>query len=52
MGMFAGTAIVPYRYRSSFANQGKQTFFFRFSLQKTNGSLSFPFSVCSQYVFR
>jgi hypothetical protein len=30
------------------ANQGKQTSVFRFRLQQTNGSLPFPFSVCSK----
>ncbi len=35
--------------RLSFADQGKQNFsVFRFRLQQTNGSLLFPFSVCSK----
>jgi hypothetical protein len=44
MGTFAETAIVDYRL--SFAEQGKKTSVFRFYLQQTNGSLSFPFFVC------
>jgi hypothetical protein len=43
MDTFAETAIVDARL--SFANQGKQIFFFR--LQQTIGSLPFPFSVRS-----
>jgi hypothetical protein len=43
MGTFADTANVYYRL--SFADQGKQTAGFR--LQKTKGSLPFPFPVCS-----
>jgi hypothetical protein len=46
MGTFAETAIND--YRSSFANQGKQTSIFRIRLQQTNGSLPFPFPVCSK----
>ncbi len=45
MGTFAETANVDYRLL--LANQGKQTSFFRFRSQKTNGSLPFPFS-CKQ----
>jgi hypothetical protein len=41
MGTFAKTANVDYYL--SFAEQGKQTSFFR--LQKTNRSLPFPFSI-------
>jgi hypothetical protein len=44
MGTFAETANV--HYCLSFADQGKQTSIFR--LQKTNGSLTFPFSVGSK----
>jgi hypothetical protein len=44
MGTFAGTAIA--NYCLSFADQGKQTFVFRFRLQQTNGSS--PFFVCSK----
>jgi hypothetical protein len=40
MGMFADLL--------SFANQGKQSSVFYFRLQKTNGSLPFPFSICSK----
>jgi hypothetical protein len=43
MGTFADTANVDYRLL--LADQGKQTFVFRFLLQTTNGSLPFPFSV-------
>jgi hypothetical protein len=43
MGTFADTANVDHRL--SFAEQGKQTSVFR--LQKTNGSLPFPFSISS-----
>jgi hypothetical protein len=32
----------------SFADQGKQSYAFCFRLQQTNGSLPFPFSVCSK----
>jgi hypothetical protein len=46
MGMFAETAIVDYSL--SFAEKGKQTSVFCFRLQQTNGSLSFPFPVCSK----
>jgi hypothetical protein len=46
MGMFAKRANVDYRL--FFANQGKQTSVFR--LQKTNGSLPYPFS--AGFVFR
>jgi hypothetical protein len=46
MGTFAETAIVDYRLL--FADQGKQTFVFRFHLQQTKGSLPFPFSICSK----
>jgi hypothetical protein len=46
MGTFATTAIVDYRL--SFANQQKRTSVFRVRLQQTNGSLPFPFSVCSK----
>jgi hypothetical protein len=46
MVTFAKTAIVDYRL--SFANQGKQTSIFHFHLQQTNGSLPFPFSICSK----
>jgi hypothetical protein len=42
MGTSAETAIVL------FADQGKQTSFFRFSFQQTSGSLPFPFSVRSK----
>ncbi len=48
MGMFAETAIVDYHL--SFAVQGKQTLVLRFPLQQTNGSLVFPFSVCSEQI--
>jgi hypothetical protein len=44
MGTFAETAIV--KYRLLFADQEKQTSVFRFSLQQTNRSLPFLFSVC------
>jgi hypothetical protein len=44
MGAFAETANVDYCL--SFADQRQQTSVFRF--QKTNGSLPFLFSVCSQ----
>jgi hypothetical protein len=46
MDMFAETAIVDYYL--SFADQGKQTSFFFFCLQQTNGSLMFLCSVCSK----
>ncbi len=42
MVTFAEIAIVDYRL--SFADQGKQTFVFRFLMQQTNGSLSFSFA--------
>jgi hypothetical protein len=42
MDTFAETAIVS--YRSSFADQGKQTSVYRFRLQQTNGSLLLMFS--------
>jgi hypothetical protein len=42
MGTFAESANVDYRL--SFAEQGKQTFAYRFSLQQTNGSLPFSFA--------
>jgi hypothetical protein len=45
MGTLAQTAIID--YRSSFADQGKQTFVFHFCLQQTILSLPFLFSVCS-----
>jgi hypothetical protein len=44
VGTFSDTEIVD--YRSSFADQGNQTSVFR--LHQTNGSLPFPFSVCSK----
>jgi hypothetical protein len=47
-GQFAETAIVA-DYRSSFADQGKQTSVLRFRLQQTNGRYRFPlvpFSIC------
>jgi hypothetical protein len=44
MGTFAETANVDYRLL--IANQGKKASVFR--LQKTNGSLLFPFSICSK----
>ncbi len=43
--MFAERAI--FEYRLSLADQIKQTSFFCFCLQQTNGSLLFPFSVYS-----
>jgi hypothetical protein len=43
---FAETAIVDYYF--PFADQGKQTSVFSNCLQQTNGSLPFPFSVCSK----
>jgi hypothetical protein len=46
MGTFAETAIVDYRL--SFADQGNQTSVFCFRSQQRNGSLPFPFSVCSK----
>jgi hypothetical protein len=46
MGMFAETAIIDYRL--SFAYQGKQTSVFNFRLLQTNGSLPFPFLICSE----
>jgi hypothetical protein len=46
MGKFADTANVDYRL--SFCQEGKQTSVFRFHLQQTNRSLSFPFSVCGK----
>jgi hypothetical protein len=46
MGTFAETANI--NYRLSFADQRKQISIFRFCLQKTNGSLPFPFSACSK----
>jgi hypothetical protein len=42
----AETAILDYSL--SFADQGKQTSLSRFRLQQANGSLPFPFSVCSK----
>jgi hypothetical protein len=45
MGTSAETAIVDYHL--FFANQGKQTSVLRFHLKQTNGSLPFPFAVCS-----
>jgi hypothetical protein len=42
MGTFAETAILDNRL--SFADQGKQTPVFRFRLQQTKGSLTFPFA--------
>jgi hypothetical protein len=47
MGTFAETAIVDNRI--SFADQGKQTFVFRFHLQQTNRSMSFSLCVCSKH---
>jgi hypothetical protein len=44
MGTFAETAIVDYRL--SFADQGKQTSFFRFLF--SNGSLPIPFFFCNK----
>jgi hypothetical protein len=44
--MLAKTLIVYFRL--SFADQGKQTYVFHFRLRQTNGSLPFPFSVCSK----
>jgi hypothetical protein len=44
VGTFAETAIIDYRLL--FADQGKQTSTFR--LQQPNGSLPFPFSICSK----
>jgi hypothetical protein len=44
MGMSTEAAIV--NYHLSFADQGKQISIFCFRLQRTNGSLPFPFSVC------
>jgi hypothetical protein len=44
MGTFAETGNVDYRLL--FADQGEQISIF--SLQKTNGSLPFPFSVCNK----
>jgi hypothetical protein len=44
MGTFAETANVD--YRSTFADQGKQTSIFLF--HKNKGSLPFLFSVCSE----
>jgi hypothetical protein len=46
VGTFAETAIADYHL--SFAHQGKQMSVFHFRLQQKNGSLPFPFSVCSQ----
>jgi hypothetical protein len=46
MGTFAETAIIDYRLL--LAEQRKQTSVFLFRLQHTNGSLQFPFSVCSK----
>jgi hypothetical protein len=46
MVTFAETAIVDYCLL--FADQGKQTSFFRFRLQQTKGSLPFPFPICSK----
>jgi hypothetical protein len=40
MSTFAETAIVDYRLL--FADQGKQTSKFHYSLQQTNGSFQFP----------
>jgi hypothetical protein len=44
MDIFAVTTIVDHSL--SFANHGKQPSNFRFRVLPTNGSLSFPFSVC------
>jgi hypothetical protein len=46
MGTFAETVIED--YRSSFADQGKQTSVFHFRMQQTNRSLLYLFSVCSK----
>jgi hypothetical protein len=43
IGTLAEIAII--NYLLSFANQGKQTFVFRFHLQQTNGSLLFHFTL-------
>jgi hypothetical protein len=44
MSTLAATAII--NYHLLFADQRKQTSFFRFCLRQTNGSLPFPFFVC------
>ncbi len=44
--MFAETVIVDFRL--TFAEQGKQTSVFLFHLRQINGSLLFPFSICSK----
>jgi hypothetical protein len=46
MDTFAETTIVDYRL--SIADQGKKTPVFSFRLKQTNGSLPFPFSICSE----
>jgi hypothetical protein len=46
MGRYAETATVDHLL--SFADLWKQSSVFRFPLQQTNGSLPFPFSVCSK----
>jgi hypothetical protein len=46
MGTYPETANVDYRL--SFADQDKQSSVFRLRLQQINGSLPFPFSVCSR----
>ncbi len=46
MGSFAETTTVDNHL--SFADQGKQTSISRCLLQQANGSLLFPFSVCSK----
>jgi hypothetical protein len=43
---FTKTIIIDYRL--SFVYQGKQNSVFHFRLQQTNGSLPFPFFVCSK----